>query len=364
MSAPDPAGHSLLVVIDPAARSADGESVRIARDVLCAGARVKLCLPEGPEEVARALARRGSRRPVVVGDDRALLRVVELLHRERDLAGAPLSVVPVGGPAAVALARSLGVPTGAVAAARAVLDGAGCRRDLLVDDLGGVVLGSLAIPSGPTGLYGPSCGPYEPVYADPYAPPYPDVPYDDAAQGTGGYGGGYDGGPRGLGGPDAGRGAAGPDRSRPWWSPAARTARSALAWLGGRPGTARPRAARRRDLPPAQRLRVEADGVLLADLDRPVDRVSVSTAAPSAPAPETAPEPPAPDGAPGQTACAGLAEVVVHARSAQQPVRARARAITVSGPDFRYRADVLVGGPVPSRTWTVLPEAWCLTLPR
>ena len=98
--------------------------MRIAKDVLCAGAHAKVCLPDGPEEFARALARRGSRRPVVVGDDRALLRAVGLLHRERELAGVALSLVPVGAAAALALARALGVPTDAVAAARAVLDGA------------------------------------------------------------------------------------------------------------------------------------------------------------------------------------------------------------------------------------------------
>ncbi|MDN3268236.1 diacylglycerol kinase family protein [Streptomyces sp. MA15] len=135
----------LLVVIDPVARRADGESVRIARDVLRAGAaRAKVCLPDGPEEFARVLARRGSRRPVVVGDDRALVRAVELLHRQRELAGCALSLVPVGG--SVSLARSLGVPSGAVAAARAVLDGAERRMDLLVDDSDGVVLGALRIP--------------------------------------------------------------------------------------------------------------------------------------------------------------------------------------------------------------------------
>ncbi|GGV20154.1 diacylglycerol kinase family protein [Streptomyces griseoflavus] len=135
----------LLVVVDPVARRADGESVRIAKDVIGAGAAgTKVCLPDGPEEFARALARRGSRRPVVVGDDRALVRAVELLHRQRELAACALSLVPVGG--AVALARSLGVPTGAVAAARAVLEGAERRMDLLVDDSDGVVLGTLRIP--------------------------------------------------------------------------------------------------------------------------------------------------------------------------------------------------------------------------
>ncbi|WP_432054584.1 diacylglycerol kinase [Streptomyces sp. bgisy022] len=135
----------LLVVIDPVARRTDGESVRIAKDVLSGGAvSTKVCLPDGPEEFARALARRGSRRPVVIGDDRALIRAVSVLHRRRELAGCVLSLVPVGG--TLSLARSLGVPTGAVGAARAVLEGAERRRDLLVDDSDGVVLGSLRIP--------------------------------------------------------------------------------------------------------------------------------------------------------------------------------------------------------------------------
>lgn len=134
----------LLVVIDPVARHSDGESVRIAKDVLSAGASTKVCLPEGPEEFARALARRGSRRPVVVGDDRALLRAVAHLHRQRELGACALSLVPVG--RTLSLARSLGVPTGAVAAARTVLDGAEQWLDLLVDDSDGVVLGDLRIP--------------------------------------------------------------------------------------------------------------------------------------------------------------------------------------------------------------------------
>ncbi|MER5545222.1 diacylglycerol kinase [Streptomyces sp. NPDC002589] len=138
--------EQLLVIIDPAARQTDGESVRIAKDVLSAGAAAKVCLPEGPEEFARALGRRGSRRPVVVGDDRALVRAVTQLHRARELAGCALSVVPVGDSG---LAESLGVPGGAVAAARAVLDGAERRLDLLVDDSGGLVLGGLGIPPEP-----------------------------------------------------------------------------------------------------------------------------------------------------------------------------------------------------------------------
>ncbi|MCZ4607891.1 diacylglycerol kinase family protein [Streptomyces sp. Lzd4kr] len=205
----------LLVVIDPIARRTDGESVRIAKDVLSAGAVTKVCLPEGPDEFARALAKRGSRRPVVVGDDGALTRAVALLHRQRQLAECALSVVPVGG--ALSLAGSLGVPTGAVAAARAVLDGVERRLDLLVDDSDGVVLGGLRIP---------------PI-RDPAAP-------DGAtAVGPGG---------------------------RPWLRTCQSLVRTLVPPRGPSPAAS----------PGPSRLRVEVDGTTLVDLDQPVEAVSVT----------------------------------------------------------------------------------------
>ncbi|MFF7720167.1 diacylglycerol kinase family protein [Streptomyces luteogriseus] len=217
--------EQLLVVVDPVARRSDGESVRIAKDVLGAGAGMKLCLPDGPEEFARALARRGSRRPVVVGDDRALIRAVALLHRHRELAGCALSVVPVGG--AQSLARSLGVPSGTVAAARAVLDGVVRRMDLMVDDSDGVVLGALRIP------------PLRPVPAGVGPQTAPD--------------------PEGVPG-------------HPWL----RTCQSLVRTLvpAGRPSrlAAAPE-------PGPSRLRVEVDGETLVDLDQPVEAVSVAPGA-------------------------------------------------------------------------------------
>jgi hypothetical protein len=278
VSAHVPAGHPLLVVIDPAARATDGESVRIARDVLCAGAvSVKIVLPESAAEAERALAHRGRRRPVVLGDDAALLRTVRALHRERSLGEAPVSVVPIGPRSA--LARALGVPHQVPAAARAVLEGEARELDLLVDDSGGIVLGALSIP----------CG-------NPVA--------QTAAH---------------------------------WWTPVEKTARSLVRTLTSPiPVNGRPQ-------PRLQRLRVEADGVLLADLDQPVREVSVRTS-PSA----------------GRAA---LADVLVRRTEGAAHVRAQARTVTVSGRDFRYRADSAVTGPVRSRTWTVEPSAWRLTVP-
>lgn len=263
----------------------DGESVRIAKDVLRAGApSIKICLPESVEELHKALEHRGRRRPVVIGDDRALLRTVGVLHRQRWLAEAAVSLVPVGPRPATALARTLGVPQSAVSAARAALDGTERALDLLVDDSGGIVLDALRIP-GRHGTGG----------AGPPAPA------------------------------EGGRGH--------WLE---RGARSLVRTLVGPLPSAHPG---------GQRLRVEADGVVLADLDRPVREISVRTA-------------------PGTPPGGGLAEVVVrHGPDGARPVRVSARAVTVSGRDFHYRADAAALGPVRNRTWTVQPRAWRLTVP-
>ncbi|GEC06322.1 diacylglycerol kinase [Streptomyces spinoverrucosus] len=202
----------LLVIIDPVARRTDGESVRIAKDVLSAGAATKVCLPDGPEEFARALQRRGSRRPVVIGDDRALVRAVSLLHRQRELAGSVLSVVPVG--SAVGLTTALGVPSSAVSAARAVLEGVERRLDLLVDDSDGVVLGALRIPP---------------------------VPLSEAGSAS---------------------------TRAPWL----RTCQSLVRTLVA----ARPARAPSVPAPGPARLRVEVDGSTLVDLDQPVEAVSLA----------------------------------------------------------------------------------------
>ncbi|QES49342.1 diacylglycerol kinase [Streptomyces venezuelae] len=305
---------ALLVLVDPVARRLDGESVRIAKDVLSAGAAAKICLPETPEEFARALARRGHRRPVIVGDDRALVRAVGLLHRERALAAAgALSLVPVGPLSALPLAHALGVPTGTVAAARAVLDGAVRTYDLLVDDSDGVVLGGLRIP--PVSAAGPGAGAgargRRPAAARSVWSACRSLvrtlgrPPVAGSAGSGGSAGADVGAGAGRGAGAAGVAASGVSAARA-----------------------------------AHRLRVEADGVLLADLDRSVEDVSVV----------------------GRD---GLAEVVVRTGGgAAGTVTALARTVTVSGADFRYRADHAVAGPVRRRTWTLYPSAWSLTVAR
>lgn len=175
------------------------------------------------------------------------------------------------------MAHALGVPRGAVAAARTALDGAVRRLDLLVDDSDGVVLGRLRIPA-------------------PAPPPHP-------------------------GGPHSGVTAV--------WD----TCRSLMTSL------VRPAPVAATTHPGTHRLRIEADGVLLSDLDTPVRGISVTS-----------------------QGGGGLADVVVRTASGED-VTAEAKAVTVSGADFRYRADIQTGGPVRTRTWTVRAGAWGLMLP-
>lgn len=301
----------LLVLVDPVARRLDGESVRIAKDVLSAGAAAKICLPDSQEEFARALARRGHRQPVIVGDDRALVRAVGLLFRERALSQGAISLIPVGQPGSLGLARQLGVPLSAVSAARAVLDGTVGMRDLLVDDSDGVVLGGIGIP---------------PVRAVPRP--------------------------------------AGPSVWSAYRSLVRTLVRPPVSALGGSGGSGGSG---------GHRLRVEADGVVLADVDRLVEDVSVTAREGDGLADVLVRL--AGDGAAGGgtgggagggqaggqvggAGAAGTADGV-----ADRVVRARASTVTVSGPDFRYRADAAVTGPVRRRTWTLHPAAWGLTLP-
>jgi hypothetical protein len=102
-----------------------------------------------------------------------------------------------------------------------------------------------------------------------------------------------------------------------------------------------------RDAAPAvagpSRLRVEVDGVTLVDLDQPLEAVSVT---------------------PGSGT--GLASVEVRPLSVgaeASPLLATGRTVTVTGADFRYRADAGVAGPVRRRTWTVREGALGLVLP-
>ncbi|MER6302652.1 hypothetical protein ABT247_24275 [Kitasatospora sp. NPDC001539] len=321
-SGPEP----ILLLLDPMARQTDGESVRIAKDVLCGGTDVKVAYPESPSELDRVLSHRGRRRPVVIGSDLALQRVLQALHRHRELGADPVGMVPVGRAEDLATARALGVPGEPVRAARAVLTGAPRTFDLLVDDGGGVALAGVRI----TGA---------------------------GARRMGGRSGGW----------------------RSLW------AKLAAAEQGN--------ALTAEAVDHSPRVRVEADGRLLADVHRPVRLVQLSLRCGrgvagavtgdgdggpigAADGTEDGGAINGPNGAingvsgvggGGKGAAhapadgAGVLEVVVRASGAL--VRARAASVSVVGRGFGYEADGHQVGPVRARTWTVHPGSWGLLLP-
>ncbi|MFB8170994.1 diacylglycerol kinase [Kitasatospora purpeofusca] len=247
---------------------------------------------------------------MVIGSDLALQRVLQALYRQRELGADPVGLVPVGRPEELAAARALGVPGAPVAAARAVLTGAARKLDLLVDDGGGVALGGVRISGGGTrravGLPGGWRSLWAKLAAAEQATALTPEPTGvrTGPEDTGGAGGSTR---TGRGGP-SGR----PERIEP-----ARGEHSA-------------------------RLRVEADGRLLADVHRPVRVVQVTL--PS-----------------GAAAGEGVMEIVVRAPGAL--LRARAASISVAGRGFGYEADGRAVGPVRARTWTVHAGCWGLLLP-
>jgi diacylglycerol kinase (ATP) len=131
---------------------------------------------------------------------------------------------------------------------------------------------------------------------------------------------------------------------------------------------------------PGRRLRIEADGQLLTDMERPVEQVRISNGS-------IAPEPPTPVRSRmglthrGDGKGAWLEVVVAFAtsplrrigrlvtagpKSARQRrdvATVRAKQVSVTGPDFWVEADGALVGPQRSRTWRVEPEAIQLVLP-
>jgi diacylglycerol kinase family enzyme len=333
------AERALLVITDPAARSVDGESVRVALDVLRAAAPAKIVVPTDMAELERALVRRGRRRVVVVAGDGGVHTVVRLLERHGELAGTPLGVVPVETHAGAdnTLARALNLPAEPAKAARVALGEHERALDLLLDDLGGVALRSVRIGNGVRAVRP----------ASPTGPP-------------------------------------GRKAWRSIWDRAAHTVSSAVG-------------------PTGHRLRIEADGRVLADVDRPVLSVHVGCddCDNGAPGPGVSVELPSvavqersvniADTEPVSTTrtdrATGTANVMITtyagasrfglpaqtrgvARSPEDDapqrgprLEVRAREITVCGPDFTYEADATATGPVRLRTWTVRPGAWRLYVP-
>jgi len=136
----------LLVITNSDAGSADQERLDQALEVLRSECSVEVAATANPGELDGVLHRAASRRIVVAGGDGSLHAVVRALHRRRELSGRVLALLPLG--TGNDFARGVGLPLEPEEAAEIVLAGAPRPVDLLVDEVGEVVVNNVHAGAG------------------------------------------------------------------------------------------------------------------------------------------------------------------------------------------------------------------------
>lgn len=138
--------ESCLVITNEGAGTSDQESLDRAVAVLSDRSSVEVVATSNPGELDGVLHRAGTRRIVVAGGDGSLHAVVFALHRRHELADSVLGLIPLG--TGNDFARCMDVPLDPEDAARLVLDGEVRPVDLLVDELGGIVVNNVHVGAG------------------------------------------------------------------------------------------------------------------------------------------------------------------------------------------------------------------------
>ena len=295
----------LLLITNIDAGGAEREALDVALGVLREEADVELAITSNPGELDGVLHRAGCRSIVVAGGDGSLHAVVTALHRRRELGGRTLGLIPLG--TGNDFARALKIPLDPAEAAAALLTGSPRRMDLIVDELGGIVVNS--------------------VHAGASA---------QASR----------------------RGARWKDRLGPF----------GIGILGYPIG-----AALASVKPPFVRLRIEADGEVVSDMDKHVLMVAVGNGTSVGGGTELTPDADPSDGkldlmvslATGPLDRIGY---VWHLRSGRHPERddvitMRAHQVTISGEDFFLAADGEISGPERRRSWHLDQGAYSLIVP-
>jgi YegS/Rv2252/BmrU family lipid kinase len=136
----------LVITNDDAGAADDDRALRSALDVLREQCSVDLQTTSQPGELDGVLQRAGSRRIVVAGGDGSLHAVVSALHRRHELEHAVVGLLPMG--TGNDFARSLGLPLDVTQAARVLLTGVVRPVDLIVDELGEVVVNNVHVGAG------------------------------------------------------------------------------------------------------------------------------------------------------------------------------------------------------------------------
>src|SRR5262249_15259878 len=122
------------------------QALQAALEILRDRASVDVQPTSQPGELDGVLQRAGSRRIVVAGGDGSLHAVVAALHRRHELDGAVLGLLPMG--TGNDFARTLGIPLDPEEAALVIASGEVRRMDLIVDELGEVVVNNVHVGAG------------------------------------------------------------------------------------------------------------------------------------------------------------------------------------------------------------------------
>ena len=107
---------------------------------------VEVQATSNPGELNSALHRAGSRRIVVAGGDGSLHAVVTTLYRRNDLKSAVLGILPLG--TGNDFARANDIPLDVEEAAQVLVDGRRATMDLVVDEVGEIVVNNVHAGAG------------------------------------------------------------------------------------------------------------------------------------------------------------------------------------------------------------------------
>jgi len=298
------------VITNRGAGTSDEENLQLALDVLTTRASVDVVGTSNPGELDGVLHRAGSQRIVVAGGDGSLHAVVAALHRRNDLARSVLGLIPLG--TGNDFARCMGIPLDPEGAAAVILDGQVRPVDMMVDELGGVVVNNVHV----------------------------------------------------------GAGAQASRRGHRWKQRLGSIGlgKLNLGKLGYPIG-----AFQAAFMPPQVRLRIEVDGEVAVDMDDPVLMVAIGNGTSVGGGAELTPEADPEDGlvdvmisrSVGPLAKFGYAVGVARARHHERDdVRyLRASEVIVSGENFFCAADGEISGPERRRCWRVVPSAYSMVLP-
>jgi YegS/Rv2252/BmrU family lipid kinase len=136
----------LLVITNDDAGTGDDEELRAALDILRESCSVDLQATSQPGELDGVLQRAGSRRIIVAGGDGSLHAVIAALYRRHELDHAVVGLLPMG--TGNDFARTLEIPLELDEAARLILHGEVRPMDLIVDELGEVVVNNVHVGAG------------------------------------------------------------------------------------------------------------------------------------------------------------------------------------------------------------------------